>query len=171
MFRLKKNGEPYFNCYCRHPELIENYDKAISDKTQTWDVHHRREEFYSKKELTERGKYFDVSPEDLIFLTREEHRKIDSSCKRISESCKGKKKSEKHKRKLSEVNKGKYINRKDISKKVMCVETGEVFDSMAEASRQTGVYVSNISMVCNGKRKNASGYHWSFVRPDTNTEN
>ena len=33
--RLKKNGEPNCKCFCRNPELIENYDKAIADTTQT----------------------------------------------------------------------------------------------------------------------------------------
>lgn len=89
VFRLKKNGEPYWNCYCRYPEKIENYDKAIADKTQTWEVHHRREEFYSCKELIERSEYFDRPPEELIFLTRTEHNKMDSRCKRMAEAKKG----------------------------------------------------------------------------------
>ena len=34
--------------YCREDiSLIENYDKAINDKTQTWDCHHRKESQYS----------------------------------------------------------------------------------------------------------------------------
>lgn len=45
-FRLKKNGEPSYRCYCRHPELIENYDKAMADETQIWEVHHRKEELH-----------------------------------------------------------------------------------------------------------------------------
>ena len=114
-FRVKKNGEPYCDCLCRHPELIENYEKAVADTTQTWDCHHRREEFYSYKELIERGEYFDVEPEELIFLTVAEHRKIDSFCKRISEAqkgrsgyWKGKNLSEETKKKLAEANKGKH---------------------------------------------------------------
>ena len=109
-FRLKKNGEPYCGCYCRHPELIENYDKAMADETQTWEVHHRKEELYSFKELVERGEYYDVLPEELIFLTPSEHRKIDSFCKRMSEAIKGKKfgsRSEETKRKIGEAHKGK----------------------------------------------------------------
>ena len=50
-FRLKQNGEPFWNCFCRHPELIENYDKAIADKTQTWECHHRMEAVYTRNEL------------------------------------------------------------------------------------------------------------------------
>ena len=114
VFKLKKNGEPDYRCYCRYPELIENYDKAIADDTQVWDCHHRREELYSQKELIERGEYFDISPEDLIFLTKSEHSRIDSRCKRVSEGQKGrlawnkgKTLSEEAKRKMSEANKGK----------------------------------------------------------------
>lgn len=148
-FRLKKNGKPNYRCFCRYPELIENYEKAVADTTQTWEVHHRKEELYSQKELIERGEYFDVSPEELIFLTPAEHNKIDSRCKRISEAMKGKKLSEEHKRK--------------ISKTVLCVETGMVFNSIMEAYRKTGINFRHISLVCNGIRKTAGGYHWKFV--------
>ena len=157
-FQLKKNGEPCYKCYCRNPELIENYDKAIADTTQTWTVHHRKEEFYSQKELKERGEYYDVPPEDLIFLTVSDHTKIDSKCKRQSKAMKGKKHSEEHKRKLSEAQK----NRKDQSKKVLCVETEEIFESTREAFRKTGIYQSSISLACNGFRNKAGGYHWKF---------
>ena len=153
VFRLKKNGDPYSECYCRHPELIENYDKAIADNSQVWEVHHRREEFYSYKELIERGEYFDAPPEALIFLTPADHSKIDSRCKRISETMKGKKNSEEHNRKIS----------KAKSKKVLCVETGVVFESARDVNRKTGISRGNLSQVCNGIRKTAGGYHWRFV--------
>lgn len=35
LFRLKKDGTPYQGCLCRTPELIENYDKAIVDDSET----------------------------------------------------------------------------------------------------------------------------------------
>jgi len=41
--------------------------------------------------------------------------------------------------------------------KIKCVETGEVFDSVKEA---TNKYKGHISDVINGKRKTAAGYHW-----------
>ena len=106
-FRLKKDGTPGRKCFCRNPELIENYDKAIADLTQTWDCHHRKEEFFTCKELIEKGEYYDVPPEDLIFLTKKEHYRLDSSRKRISKTTKGKKLSEETKRKISEAHKGK----------------------------------------------------------------
>ena len=48
-------------------------------------------------------------------------------------------------------------------KKVLCVETGIIYDSVTAASEQTGINLSNISQCCLGKRKTASGFHWQFV--------
>lgn len=50
-----------------------------------------------------------------------------------------------------------------LPKKVMCVETGIVYVSIAEASRQTGLSHSKISLVCCGKRNTTGGYHWKFA--------
>lgn len=56
---------------------------------------------------------------------------------------------------------GKMINR--VSKKVMCIETGEVFESsrIAEISKKC----SHVSEVCKGNtnRKTAGGYHWMYI--------
>ena len=159
-FRLKKNGEPNCMCFCRHPELIENYDKAITDETQVWECHHRLESCFTQKFLIDMGLYYDVEPEALIFLTKAEHSKIDSYCKRIGETHKGKKHSEETKKKISETLKGqKPVN----CKKVLCVETGVIYESTREAYKQTGIHYSNISTVCHGKLKTTGGYHWSFV--------
>lgn len=46
---------------------------------------------------------------------------------------------------------------------VMCVETNTQYKSISEASRITGVYHSNISAVCRGKRKSAGGYTWKYI--------
>lgn len=83
-FHIKKNGEPGCQCFCTRPELIENYDKAIADTTQVWDCHHRMEKYFPQKTLIAIGWYYDCEPEELIFLTEEEHTRIDSFCKRCS---------------------------------------------------------------------------------------
>lgn len=51
------------------------------------------------------------------------------------------------------------------SKKVKCVETGEVFESTREVERKTGLAQSNICACCNGKKsyKTCGGYHWKYV--------
>ena len=50
------------------------------------------------------------------------------------------------------------------NKKVICVETGIVYASIAEASRMIGKPKSRyIGVVARGLRKTAYGYHWKFV--------
>lgn len=50
-----------------------------------------------------------------------------------------------------------------IEKKVLCVETGIIYNSGTKAAVANGVHKSKISLVCNGKRQTAGGYHWKFV--------
>ena len=170
-FKLKKNGEPNHRCFCRHPELIENYDKAIADTTRVYEVHHRLETHASdgerrlveltREELIALGMYYDRPAEELIFLTRADHNKLhhigmkfsEEAKRKMSETRKGKHFSEEHKRKIIEAH----------SKKVLCLETNEVFESTRDAQRKTGIFHNSISNVCNGKFKTAGGYHWKFV--------
>lgn len=62
-------------------------------------------------------------------------------------------------KKISQFN----LNRKDQSKKVLCVETNIIYPSIAEAQRQTNINSSNIIKVCCGVFKTSGGYHWKYV--------
>lgn len=61
--------------YCKEYWLIENYDQAMADKSQTWHCHHRHEIDWAlpKEELIAIGRYYDVHYSELIFLTPKEH--------------------------------------------------------------------------------------------------
>ena len=48
-------------------------------------------------------------------------------------------------------------------KQVLCLETNKIYPSLKEVQRQTGFAKSNISNACNGKLKQAYGYHWVFL--------
>lgn len=52
-----------------------------------------------------------------------------------------------------------------IPQKVLCVETGEIFNSQSEAGRKTGVSQGLISAVVHKKKwhKTAGGFHWELV--------
>lgn len=54
----------------------------------------------------------------------------------------------------------KLNHKKPNNKKVVCVETGEVFDSMADAERMKGINRHSIGHVINGRNKTAGGYTW-----------
>lgn len=104
--------------------MIENYDKAIADETQTWDCHHRLEiqgQFRNSAKLMKQcGMYYHIPASQLIFLTHSEHislhnvgrttsadTKIKMSLSSIGKN-KGKVRSDAFKKSLSE----KFKNRK-----------------------------------------------------------
>ena len=72
--------------YCKEDvSKIENYDKAVNDKTQTCHCHHRDEVkvlpsgitvIRSKTDLIENGRYYNCPANELIFLTKAEHNSL-----------------------------------------------------------------------------------------------
>ena len=118
--------------YCKDDiSLIENYDKAVSDTTQMWHCHHRRETIFSKSDLIEIGEYYNRPTCELIFLTSLEHNRLhhlgkqhsEESRKKISESrngkqsgMKGKHHSEESRKKMSEAKKGKHFSEESRKK-------------------------------------------------------
>lgn len=52
-------------------------------------------------------------------------------------------------------------------KKVVCIETGIVYESATEAARQIPkTSQSKICMVCKGQRKTCGGYHWKYYEEE-----
>ena len=49
------------------------------------------------------------------------------------------------------------------ARRVKCIETNIVYDSIAQASKETGLSDGNISQVCKGKRKSCGGFTWEYV--------
>lgn len=93
--------------------------------------------------------------------------------KKISDSQKGRKFSEKHKRKLSEAAKQRHVpcsqdKRKKLSqnypkqKQVYCVETDTIYRSVQECARQLHLYATNVSKVCRGIHQTTGGYHLKY---------
>lgn len=52
---------------------------------------------------------------------------------------------------------------KEISKPVMCIETGERYESISSAAKILGVSHVPISRAVNGKQTTAYGKHWKFI--------
>lgn len=116
-------------------------------------------------------------------VLEEEHRR------KISEANKGKPLSDEHRQKLSDAHRGKVLSeehRQKMSaahqgvrrsaetkakiqeasrnrmKRVICIETNEVYNSLSEASRKNQIHQSAISGCCNGIYQTAGGKHWRF---------
>ena len=52
------------------------------------------------------------------------------------------------------------------NKKVICIETGVIYDSGAQCARELGLDASHISKVCRGLAKTHGGYHFEFKEED-----
>ena len=81
---------------CTDYTKIKNYEKAIADKTQTWNIHHIYElkcpvRKYTMPELKAMGMYYNRPPEELVFMTASEHHKLHQT---VNNSFKGKKHTE-----------------------------------------------------------------------------
>lgn len=92
---------------CEDISLIENYESAVKDTTQTWCCHHRRElddgVVRSIPEMKELGLYFQRPCCELIFLPPFEHKSIHKTGNR---NMLGKHHSEETKRKIGEAKRG-----------------------------------------------------------------
>ena len=178
----------HFEKYCDEIENVENYDLAKADNFEDWNCHHRLETHnsdgerrlvdISREELLALNMYYHRPASELIFMRITEHTSLHTKGERnpmygkhhsgetknkISKAMKGKPSNTKGRHwNLSEEVKRKLINREDLSKKVLCVETGEVFESIKDAQRKTGIFQSGISKACRGKYKTAGKFHWEF---------
>ena len=106
------------------------------------------------------------TPESIAKMSREgkkhtDETKIELSLKMLGKP--GKPLTEEEKARLSEVAPNK--------RKVICVETRQVYDSISEAARCNNSSIQNILRVCKGLRKMTAGFHWKYAdTPDESTE-
>lgn len=83
--------------------------------------------------------------------------------KRAGDKNKGRNHTEESKKKMSEKKKGKYKgNENPRAKKVMCLETGEVFTTVKEAEEFINVSRSAITQAIK-RNGSCKGLHWRYV--------
>ena len=64
---------------------------------------------------------------------------------------------------IEEIEKLKKKTSGTNKKKVLCIETNEIFESATEAAHSKGISFGNICAVCRGDRKTTGGYHWKYI--------
>lgn len=52
---------------------------------------------------------------------------------------------------------------RNTARKVKCLETNMIYDSIIEAERETGIASTCICRCCKGKQQTAGKYHWEYV--------
>lgn len=91
----------------------------------------------------------------------EYRRRLREGHKGISPPNKGKPMSEEQKIKLSIAKRGCEGHGK---KKVLCVETGVIYESLTLAAKETGTNITKIVEVCKHHRHTSNGLHWEYAR-------
>lgn len=174
---IGQTTQPLYKRYWRHCHngtssvigaAISKYGKE-NFKIEAIDHAHNIDEL-NNKEIFWINFYNSVAPNGYnIAGGGRNHTVTDIQRKRLSESHKGKglgkdnpfygrHHTEEAKRIFSERNKNnKYAPRR----KVICLETGIIYDSISEAKRSTGI--NNISYACSGRIKHAGGFHWRYA--------
>lgn len=89
--------------------------------------------------------------DNLEWMSKQDNIVYGTARQRTGEKLKGKKLSEEHKRKIRR------------SKKVICLETGQVFNTIKEASEWCNTGKANVCSCCKGRNKTAGGYHWEYI--------
>lgn len=151
-----------------HPEYIKfGKDNPMFGKHPTEETRDKM----SKSRIgnkNAKGKTWKLSPEqaenrrkNMLGRKNSLGRKLSKEARdKISESNRHRKISEETKRKISEGNKGK------TAKKVKCVETNMIFNSIGEAAKFVGRDSSGIGKCAKGTMKTCGGFHWEFVDVD-----
>lgn len=137
-------------------QAIENPEQAEKIKKHFDDIRHLGVPamLQDRKINPEKYKIHDENAAKNLQKQREQNPdKVIESGKRVAQDFEKQKKEhpDLEKQRIEKVIKAN----KKKSKKIICITTGEIFESMNEAERQTGISHGHISQVCNGKRNYA----------------
>lgn len=165
-----------------HPEISKNNSKKMKEYYKTHEPtmgmlgkHHSEE---TKRKISERNKGKKISPKSIEHMRPNMFKKGQTPWNKgvpktpeYYEKCKatmfkkgqtpwnnGKKMTEEQKQKL------RNAKRKSL-KKVLCLETGVIYDKIIDVERTLGIANATITAVCKGRPhfKTAGGYHWKYV--------
>ena len=96
--------------------------------------------------------------------------------KKLVRLKKEKKVTDEHRERLSKAAKKRHIPCSDekktyiikkfipIRKKVYCIETDTIYESVQECARQLNLYATNITKVCKGIHQTTGGYHLQYYK-------
>ncbi|MBO4401345.1 MAG: GIY-YIG nuclease family protein [Selenomonadaceae bacterium] len=99
----------------------------------------------------------------------EGHKHTAATREKQSQVKRGKKMSPECCAKMRESHTGKKWKRSTYEKlcrKIICVETGEIFSSIKSAAEKYGISPPNISVVLSGRKITAGGYQWERVEEE-----
>lgn len=129
--------------------LIQQYDLVNKGWNKAFGYENGKQDFDASK--SNNGFYGHKHTKDICNKIGE--RSVGNQYAKGNKSRSGRNNTEEHKLAISE----------KVSRRVICLETGEVFKSGRDAASKLGLCRSKVSNVCHGKRKTTGGYHFKFV--------
>jgi len=180
-YKRWEGGHGYKNCYFYNAIIKygwENFEHKILIDNLTKEEAEEKEKYFIKKyksndkvhgyNICEGGKV-----NSGFHLSKETKEKLSLSHKGKSPSNKGKKLSEETKEKISLSQKGKpkfKLRGKQrtvehclkLSKKIICIDTGEIFLSIKVASEKYNISRSSISNCLKKRAKSSGNLHWEY---------
>lgn len=169
-----------------HIILKEHLTKEEADYYEQFYIDYYQSKYnqngYNIRDGGSRGALSESTKEKISLSRRQEHKwQGDSNPRHLDplfgerNGMYGKEHTAETKQKISEANKGHKVPesaRQKISefmttqhpraRRVICIETGEIFLSSRQAAKAMGVGNSSISRVCNGERKTCKKLHWKW---------
>ena len=143
-YNLQSGG----NTYCISEETKKKISEAKTGKKDSDETRKRKSEGH-------KGKFTEKQKEQLdIARSKRDTKQLG---RKMGLANKGRKHTEESKRHMRESR--NIVNKR----KVLCVESNTIYNSITDASVDTGVYRQNISKVCNGKLKTAGKLHWEYI--------
>lgn len=149
--------------------LSKDIRNRISNSLKGHDVSNETKQKISKKiiKLWENEEY-----RQNITKHIQQRNKDPEYIKKLSESHKGKVFSEETKKKMSESqknlpqevkNKRIQAQKKVVCKKIECIETGIIYNSITEAAKTIGLNPNSLTPALKNNNRTAKGYHWRYV--------
>ena len=101
--------------------------------------------------------------ENLEWCTYEYNLNYGTRSEKASKSLKDREFSEETKHKMSENHADVRGEKNPRARKVICVETKQIFDTLKQAGEWCNISKENICQCCKGRQKTAGGYHWKYL--------
>lgn len=136
-------------------EHKENIRKSLIGRVLT-------DEWKQKIGNGNRGRKLSDKQRELLKQINTGKKQSEETRKKRSESLKGHVVSEETRKKIGEKKRQHFGEKNPRSKKVLCVETGEIFASGRLAAKHYGLS-GGVCSVCRGIGETAGGLHWRYV--------
>lgn len=163
------NGKAYKDC--KHFATAikkygwENFTHYLLESDLTLDEANELEQIYIAKYKTQDRQYgYNIQPGGFFVPSMLGKHHSEETKRKMREKALGRVISEEQKKHHSEVMKGKMVGAKNHkSTAVICLNTGEVFETQRAAAQAKGVLQAKISLCCQGRSKHTHGYRWSYL--------